>query len=66
MKNIEDLRILEVGQFCLLKRNLPEQTTLVYTGNDLPRLEGLEYIPFGLRIIPWLQRSLSAGDARLQ
>lgn len=62
MKNIEGLRILEVGQFCLLKRNLPEQTTLVYTGNDFSRLHGLEYIPFGLRIIPWLQRSLSSGN----
>ena len=61
MNNIENLRLLEIGQFGLFKRNLPEQTTLVYTGENVARLEGLECLTFRAGLIPWLQKGLSQG-----
>lgn len=61
MSSIESLRILEIGQFPLFKRTLPGQTTLVYTGENLSRVQGLEHVPFGIGLIPRLQRGLSSG-----
>ncbi|MGH8314672.1 MAG: hypothetical protein ACRETU_05920 [Steroidobacterales bacterium] len=34
------VRILEIGEFSLFKRNLPGQTTLVFTGDNPDRLAG--------------------------
>ena len=50
-----ELRILEIGQFCLFKRNLPAQTTLVFTGENLAEAGGLECRVFGLGLLPWLR-----------
>lgn len=61
MKTIDQLRILEIGQFCLFKRTLPAQTTLVYTGESLSRVQGLDAMVFGVGMIPWLRRGLSSG-----
>ena len=62
MKPLDRLRILEIGQFCLFKRNLPEQTTLVFTGENLATVRNVDHVVFGLRMLPWLRRTLSSGE----
>jgi len=62
MKPVAELRIPEIGQFCLLKRALPEQTTLIYTGEDLSPVQEMDCRIFDLRLLPWLRRSLARGD----
>ena len=59
MKPPGELRILEIGQFGLLKRNLPERTTLIFTGDGRSTVEGLDYRDFSLDLLPWLARSLA-------
>jgi len=61
MKSIADLKILEIGQFCLFKRNLPDQTTMVFTGQDWANAAGLDVKVFHLGLLPWLRRSLAAN-----
>jgi hypothetical protein len=61
LKPNADLKILEIGQFCLFKRNLPAQTTLVFTGEDMAQIDGLEFRIFSLDLLPWLMRSLARG-----
>jgi hypothetical protein len=62
MKPITEFRILEIGQFWLLKRALPDQTTLIYTGEDLSSVQEMDYRIFDLRLLPWLRRSLVRSD----
>jgi hypothetical protein len=62
MKPITEFRILEIGQFWLLKRALPDQTTLIYTGEDLSSVHEMDCRIFDLRLLPWLGRSLARGD----
>ncbi len=62
MKTLAELKILEIGQFCPLKRNLPDQTTLIFTGQNLARVTGLDCRVFSLALMPWLARSLSRGE----
>ena len=38
MKSPSELKILEVGEFSLFKRTLPDQTTLVFTGQYLSNI----------------------------
>lgn len=59
MKPITEFRILEIGQFWLLKRALPDQTTLIYTGEDLSSVQEMDCRIFDLRLLPWLRRSLA-------
>jgi hypothetical protein len=59
---MDDLRILEIGQFCLFKRIYPDQTTLVFTGEDLGATDGLDCKIFGPRLLPWLLRSLARSE----
>jgi len=54
-------KILEIGQFCLFKRVLPENTTMIFTGEDWAEAEGFEHKVFDLALLPWLRRSLAAG-----
>jgi hypothetical protein len=56
------VRILEIGEFSLFKRNLPGQTTLVFTGDNPDRLGGLDHRRFGPAMLPGLLRSLHRGD----
>ena len=56
------VRILEIGEFSLFKRNLPGQTTLVFTGDNPDRLGGLDHRRFGPAMLPSLLRSLRRGD----
>ncbi len=56
------VRILEIGEFSLFKRNLPGQTTLVFTGDNPDRLGGLDHRRFGPAMLPDLLRSLRRGD----
>jgi len=37
-----NLRILEIGEFCLFKRNLPDRTTLIFTGHNRETVRGLD------------------------
>ena len=53
---------MEIGQFAFFKRNLPSQTTLIYTGHNMARVAGLESQVFSFGLIPSLIRSLSAGE----
>lgn len=62
MKPVADLNILEIGQFCLLKRNLPDQTTMVFTGQDMSQVDGVDCQVFGLNLLPWLLGSLTRGE----
>jgi hypothetical protein len=61
LKPNADLKTLEIGQFCLFKRNLPAQTTLVFTGEDLAQIDELDSRFFSLDPLPWLRRSLARG-----
>ncbi len=56
------LKILEIGEFSLLKRNLPDQTTLVFTGDNPRNVRGLEHRPFSPAMLPSLLRSLRRGE----
>src|SRR5215831_11839043 len=56
------LRILEVGEFSLFKRTMPDQTTLVFTGANPRGIEGLDHRPFGPTLLPGLLRSLRRGE----
>lgn len=51
--NSADLRILEIGQFSLIKRGLPAQTRFIFTGPGEP---GGEDEVFGLRVLRSLRR----------
>jgi len=62
MKSAAELKILEIGQFGLLKRNLPDRTTLIFTGEDWAEADGLECRVFDLGLLPWLMRSLARGE----
>jgi hypothetical protein len=54
-------RILEIGEFSLFKRNLPAQTTFVFTGDNPARVRDLEHAPFGPAMAPGLLRALRRG-----
>lgn len=54
-------RILEIGQFCLLKRSLPAQTTMIFTGDDVTAVSGLDCRIFAPRLLPRLMRALAGG-----
>jgi hypothetical protein len=56
------LRILEIGEFSLFKKCVPQQTTLVFTGANPNRLEGVAFREFSPRMLPALLRSLRRGD----
>ena len=56
------LRILEIGEFCLFKRNRPRETTFVFTGDNPRHLADVEYTPFGPAMLPRMLRSLKRGD----
>ena len=56
------LRILEVGEFSLFKRTMPDQTTLIFTGANPRSIEGLDHRPFGPAVLPGLLRSLKRGE----
>ena len=56
------LRILEIGEFCLFKRNRPRETTFVFTGDNPRHLADVEYTPFGPAVLPRMLRSLKRGD----
>ena len=40
------LRFLEIGEFSLIKRCLPDQTAFIFTGANLRRLPGVAFQPF--------------------
>jgi hypothetical protein len=61
MKPPATLKILEIGQFCLFKRVLPENTTLIFTGEDWAEVDGFDHKVFDLTLLAWLRRSLAAG-----
>jgi hypothetical protein len=61
MKSAGELKILEIGQFCLFKRNLPEQTTMVFTGQNRAEAAGVDALVFDLGLLPWLRRSLAGN-----
>ena len=42
MKPVHELKILEVGEFSLFKRNLPDRTTLIFTGQNPARAADLD------------------------
>ena len=56
------LRILEIGEFCLFKRNRPRETTFVFTGDNPRHLADGEFTPFGPAMLPRMLRSLKRGD----
>ena len=58
----EAVRILEIGEFSLFKRTMPDQTTLVFTGANPRSIEGLDHRPFGPAVLPGLLRSLKRGE----
>ena len=62
MKPAAELKILETSASCLLKRNLPDRTTLIFTGEDWSEADGLECRVFGPGLFPWLMRSLARGE----
>ena len=62
LKPNTELKILEIGQFCLFKRNLPDQTTFVFTGENMSEMSGLDCQIFSLKLLPWLLRSLARGE----
>jgi hypothetical protein len=62
LKSNAELRILEIGQFCLFKRNLPDQTTLVFTGENMAEVDGVAHRVFDLRLYRSLAGSLARGD----
>jgi len=62
MKSAADLKILEIGQFCLLKRNLPAQTTMIFTGQDRAQAAGVDCQIFNLGLLPELRRGLARGE----
>ena len=62
MKLATELKILEIGQFPLLKRTLPDRTTLIFTGENRNRVEDLEHRVFSLDLLPWLMRALANGE----
>jgi hypothetical protein len=61
MKRRADLKILEIGQFCLIKRNLPDQTDLIFTGADFAEVAGTDYQTFTPAMLPGLVRDLAQG-----
>lgn len=61
MKASSELKLLEIGQFCLFKRNMPEQTTMIFTGQDRREADGIDCRVFDLTLLPWLRRELARG-----
>jgi hypothetical protein len=61
LKPNAELKILEIGQFSLFKKNLPAQTTLVFTGEDMTQISELDCRIFSLELLSWLRRSLARG-----
>ncbi|MCW5980913.1 MAG: hypothetical protein KIT09_22725, partial [Bryobacteraceae bacterium] len=53
-----NLKILEIGEFCLFKRNFADQTTLMFTGDSDRTVQGLDYLSFSPGMLPGLLRSL--------
>ena len=60
--NIENLKILELGEFALFKRTLPQQTTLVFTGMNRRSVAGVEHRAFRPTLLPWLITALRRGE----
>ncbi len=56
------LRILEIGEFCLFKRCVPNQTTFLFTGANARDLAGISFRPFSPRVVPGLLASLRRAD----
>jgi hypothetical protein len=56
---MDNVRILEIGQFPLFKRNYPDQTTMIFTGENHAEIDGLDCQVFGPRLLSWLLRSLA-------
>ena len=62
MKSPADLKILEVGEFSLFKRTLPDQTTLVFTGQNPARVSDIDHRLFSPSLLPRLNRELARGS----
>lgn len=62
MKPTDQLKILEIGQFSLVKRTLPDRTTLIFTGENRARVEDVEHGLFSPALLPWLLRALANGE----
>jgi len=62
MKSAGEMNILEIGQFPLLKRTLPDRTTLIFTGENRSRVEDLEHRVFSPGLLPWLTRALAKEE----
>jgi len=62
MKPLDEWKILEIGQFALFKRSLPDRTTLIFTGEDPARADGLNGRIFGVGQLPWLLASLARDE----
>lgn len=62
MKPADQLKILEVGEFSLFKRNLPDRTTLIFTGQNPARAADLDCRIFSPTLLPWLSKALSRGE----
>ncbi len=61
MTSPTELKILEIGEFSLFKRTLPDQTTLVFTGQNPARVSDIDHRQFSPALLPRLQRELSGG-----
>ena len=57
-----ELKILEIGQFCHVKRALPAQTTSIFTGENWAECDGLDCRVFDFKLLPWLRRGVRRGD----
>ncbi len=62
MKKPAELKILEIGQFCHVKRALPAQTTSIFTGENWAEIEGIDSRAFDLKLLPWLRRGIRRGE----
>jgi hypothetical protein len=62
MKPADQLKILEVGEFSLFKRSLPDRTTLIFTGENPTRVADIDCHVFSPALLPWLSRALSRGE----
>jgi len=62
MKPADELKILEVGEFSLFKRNLPDRTTLIFTGQNPTRVADIDCRVFSPALLPWLGRALSRAE----
>lgn len=62
MTSAAELKILEIGQFCHVKRALPAQTTSIFTGENWAEIEGIDSRAFNLKLLPSLRRRILRAD----